>query len=223
MTIDEIRDDILNSEKSISEALRKALILAYKLKNADFKQWVDQELEGYSHDADAPNYRYFPTMSYGSFQSFQGIMRHVPIPTLPMPEFMRTKLSNIILFNGVKELENLIKNAEKNELHMPWPPDFIAYYNSRVNTDPHFSCVEAYRVITTSQIIGVLDNIRNKLLKFLLEIEDLFPDVKGVDEISAKVTPSQVINIFQNCIFDKKIEIGSNNSFTGETSIKNQE
>ena len=47
ITIRGIRNDIVNPDSRLSDILRKAKVLAYRLDLPDFKAWVDYELDGY--------------------------------------------------------------------------------------------------------------------------------------------------------------------------------
>ena len=46
----EIQIDAINSNAKISDLLRKCQILAYRLGNEDFKNWISFELQGYPQD-----------------------------------------------------------------------------------------------------------------------------------------------------------------------------
>lgn len=56
----EIQAAATDGTVEISTVLRKAKILASRLKNREFGQWVDCELNGYSDVADLPPYRILP-------------------------------------------------------------------------------------------------------------------------------------------------------------------
>jgi hypothetical protein len=45
--IQSIQQDILSTNVSLTNILLKAKVLAYQLKNDEFKQWVKNELDGY--------------------------------------------------------------------------------------------------------------------------------------------------------------------------------
>ena len=53
--LDEIQADLVNESASLSNILRKAKILSSHLRLPEFREWVDQELGGYSDDV--PSYR----------------------------------------------------------------------------------------------------------------------------------------------------------------------
>ena len=58
---DKIQDDILGAT-DLSLILRKAKVLAYKLKNQEFKDWVEHELNGYDENDLLPEYRKIHTL-----------------------------------------------------------------------------------------------------------------------------------------------------------------
>ena len=52
----ELQRDALNRNASVSDLLRKALVVSKKLKISEFEKWVTNELNGYSEDI--PDYRF---------------------------------------------------------------------------------------------------------------------------------------------------------------------
>ncbi len=53
----ELQRDALNREVPISDLLRKAFVVAKKLKITEFENWVTHELNGYENAEDIPKYR----------------------------------------------------------------------------------------------------------------------------------------------------------------------
>lgn len=196
MLYNELKTETIDSTKSLSDILRKTMVLSYKLKNDKLKLWVINELDGYSDDFELPSYRIFPGMSYGTFQSLK-------------------------LKNGIKAIENLLLTDEET-LQMPWQPNIIALYNSAYN-QTGYSCVTAWRIVTKSQLAGITDSIRNKLLEFLLLLEDEYPTIIDIETKEQNIENEKVVNIFNKCIFQRNIDIGSDNEFSGSTNIQNIE
>ena len=56
--IEELQRDALDSSVQVADLLRKALVVATKLKLDEFRQWAERELEGYDK-VDLPSYREF--------------------------------------------------------------------------------------------------------------------------------------------------------------------
>ena len=53
----ELQKEALDGDIPLSDLLRKALVVARKLKVKEFDIWVSKELEGYSDNSEIPNYR----------------------------------------------------------------------------------------------------------------------------------------------------------------------
>jgi hypothetical protein len=53
----QLQEDALDSDRPVSEVLRKAFVVAKKLGINDLLDWLERELNGYEHDAELPPYR----------------------------------------------------------------------------------------------------------------------------------------------------------------------
>ena len=53
----ELQREAMNPNSSMSDVLRKAMVVATKLKVQDLKAWVETELKGYIKDQEIPSYR----------------------------------------------------------------------------------------------------------------------------------------------------------------------
>jgi len=73
--IKEIRDEVVNEEKSLTSVLRKAKIVAYSLQNDKFKNWIEAELNGYSEKDELPSYRKLISPVHGTFTGPRGIKK----------------------------------------------------------------------------------------------------------------------------------------------------
>lgn len=87
----EIQGAALDSNVDITDLLRKCMVLAARLKNKEFKEWVSHELKGYKEDGDLPDYRCIDVASYGDFFDIfgNGPYKNYPIPTLPLSDEFR--------------------------------------------------------------------------------------------------------------------------------------
>ena len=77
----EIQDLSTTEGSDLETLLRKCRVLASRLKNDEFKDWVHCELDGYPKGAKLPEYREFRTFSLGDFGGPFGTgMKNAPIP-----------------------------------------------------------------------------------------------------------------------------------------------
>src|SRR5258706_7481712 len=71
----EIQDAATDQSTNTATLLRKCKILAVRLGNEEFKQWIDNELNGYKTIEELPEYRIIETGSYGDKVSKNAILK----------------------------------------------------------------------------------------------------------------------------------------------------
>ena len=212
----EIQNDILG-DKPISSILRKARILAHDLKNQDFNNWIEFELNGYEvESAPIPDYRKLRTPIFGDFM---GGFTNVLIPLHFFSKEWREKLeSPKYMRDGAKTIEDYIvsaNNANKDEFQTPLPPS--ALKNLHNNVYPNMYCLSAWEVTSRQQLVQILETIRDRLQRFTFELSEMYPDYAKTDfdnnpSISSDII-FQVVQkiIFNNPIFvEKEIYMGDN-------------
>jgi hypothetical protein len=195
---EEIQQDLLSSA-SLSDVLRKAKVLAYRLKNEDFKKWVEHELNGYTDVESLPSYRKILTHSCGNFLTFNAKISDVPIPSQNIPREVRGEINRLNMKQGAKELEAQLESLARSQtdtLVVPWPNDLLPLLSNRVFEDS--ACLGAWRVLTKGHITGIVENTRNRLLTFILELTDRYPEVakEGFNPTSSKVPDEQIRRVF---------------------------
>lgn len=83
--LQQIQGAVINPSTRIVDVLRLCKILAGRLKHQAFKEWVDQELNGYVNGKMVPEYRIVRGLScYGSFKR---------MPLLPLLEDVKLDFS----------------------------------------------------------------------------------------------------------------------------------
>lgn len=201
--IQELQDDILDPKTSLSSVLRRAKVLAFDLKNEEFKKWVDNELNGYSNENEIPDYRKTLAYNFGHFiDSFGRQIKNAPIPTLNLPEPFKKFAEDLVFYNGVRALESLIEdNSDKNSIL--WPADMVAIVSDKIYED--MVCISAWKSISRSKVEQILDTVRNRLLNVVLELREKYPDINESNDALSKVPKEQVASIFNTYI------LGSNN------------
>lgn len=200
--IHDIQEDILNPSIPLSSALRRATVLAFRLQSNELKEWIRQEQNGYNCELDElPIYRKLITESFGHFHGAYGReIRNAPIPTLALPDELHDIASNMPLFQGIRELEGLLEGDGLN-LTILWPANYLAFLQ-HVPIYQGMICVQAWKIITKSEVQQILDTVRNRLLEFVLELEQINPDIgEEPDNAQTLVSQEEIRNIFHQCIF----------------------
>ncbi|MGB3479850.1 MAG: hypothetical protein WBB67_11900 [bacterium] len=213
-----MRDDIINSEMKLSVILRKAKVLASILKNEELKRWVDYEINGYPSAKDVPDYRRSVTQSYGYFAGpFGSAIKNVPIPTVNLSESIREFAGNICHVEGIRGLESLLDDNSPS-FSIQWPADILPLIQDEIYVG--YNCISAWRVIGRSQIEQILDTVRNRLLNFILELEEKYPDIDEKEEAIANLPKDQVSSVVNTYVLGNQNVVASG-QYANQTVIQN--
>lgn len=200
--VEELRNDIVNPNNKLSDALRKAKILASILKDKEFKKWIDNELNGYKNENELPEYRVLSTQNFGTFSgSFGSGAKNVGVPIWKMPDDFQKQWSVSKFTNGIRELESLAEEGQQKSLIRKWPAEAVALWNMKYEEDSDYNLVGAYSEISKSAIEAIIDTTRNKLLDFILELSEFNPEVYSSEEAISELPKEEVKNIFNYTIY----------------------
>jgi hypothetical protein len=115
-------------------------VLGARLGDADFKEWVESELNGYKSKDALPEYRVLGVTSKGHFYGpFQSGIRNADIPLLCTPKELRAGLDRSYLMEPVGALEALVAVTNSDggaEAKEPWDPNLVAYVSQRIYRAP---------------------------------------------------------------------------------------
>lgn len=198
----QLQKEVVDSGVPISDTLRKAKILASQLKNKEFKRWIDAELKGYDNADNLPDYRKVAPVNLGTFSGpFGKIVKNVPIPVALLPDSIREFAESSLFTCGIKEVEAAASQAAKKEGHrFSWPPEMVVIARKHVPMSDGSVLVDAWQPISKSQLDGILDQVRNRLLDFLLELQEIDPEVLESEGAIRSVPGDKVQNLFQTYI-----------------------
>jgi hypothetical protein len=211
----QIQEDAVNPAVSVADMLRKCAILAFRLKHEALKNWVDNELNGYPNGESVPHYRVLQLSSVGDFVGNNLKARAIPIRPAVLPPELRKFATEVRLKQGVRAIETLVKDSEGNLLQLPWPAELVARYGDRVLED--MTCINAYRQLPPSALVGVLDTVRNRILSYVLEIESESSSA-GELEVPTQSIPQEKLNQ----VFNTYILGGSNNVAAGGSGFSQE-
>jgi AbiTii-like protein len=160
-----------DAEKSPSVLLRQCVVLGHELKNSSLKTWANQELNGYRDPQALPEYRVLHAGAIGVFHAgyaFPTMKR--PIPASAMREEHRWAASELRLCQPISAYENALKSETGKQLVVPWNAELITYYQEEF-LEGH-ALVQAYQELSSGDIVGLLDTVRNRALNVALDIKD---------------------------------------------------
>ena len=200
----EIQASAIDGTSDLETLLRKCRVLASRLQNNEFKQWVQSELDGYRDEIEVPEYRHIQSQAYGHFFGpFGSGLSNMQIPDSCIPKKLRERLTFLKMQQGVSGLASLARGSESDTIHMNWPADVYPLFDGKVYENMRLA--QAWLALPKSSVIGILSTVRNRILDFALEIEATNPDA-GEATPDAKPIPeervSQIFNLGRPHIAD---------------------
>lgn len=156
----ELQDEALNDDGNIETLLRKAFLVARKLRLSDFEEWISLEQDGYASVDRLPQYRYIDC-SIKPWNPYHGW-----IPVI-LPASMG-KVSHVPIMYPIATISELYKNNSGN-LSLSLPPKLAEIINA--------SCEDGLKTELTYQASSVelhriTSAVRNKVLEWALLLED---------------------------------------------------
>jgi hypothetical protein len=215
--LNEIIDAATDPKISVAATLRKCLILSFELKNDKLKTWVEAELNGYERGGEIPGYRKLHLHAKGNFQGpFGAWIPSRPLPMAVLEERHRKYLDPAILSEPIASYEESVaKSDSEGEFIMNWSPDLIARYQRKFMDG--YALSQAWQELPSGAIIAVVDSVRNRLLRFALELRD---ELGLVGDEPKKVSAEKVDQAVTNYIFGgTNIIAGTAKDFTQVGSI----
>jgi hypothetical protein len=126
----ELQHDALDSTKSITDLLRKALVVARKLNLPEFASWINGELTGYPKYDEIPSYR----VLHGEIRGHDPFRGWLPV-IINNPE-MEKKVCQRNVGQAIAELENLVgatrPGSERGSLQIPFTGEHRAILSRMV-------------------------------------------------------------------------------------------
>ena len=187
----QLQQELISENCDILNALRKAHIIAVKLKLEDFDKWINNELNGYGSKDIVPKYRKI-VGTLKVFNPYRGWM-----PTMiPNSEMERT-ICNRNIINAISTLLELHANA-KSTLQMSFSGEQLQCLNEifQVPIEMQFALF-----IDKSLIKGIIEQVKDTLLQWTLTLEEMGIMGEGLkfteeEKNIAKDIPQTINNYF---------------------------
>ena len=171
--LDSIRDDLVNQSADLADVLRKTIMLAHEHQSPVLGEWVESELNGYPEFATVPAYRRVRISLAGTFKSPTGQMvPGVGISAAGLHWRIRDSINNLYIHDSVAALEDSLASGHDVH-HRVLPVQAVALLREHNQVAEDMELVEAYQQISRYLIVNILDNIRNRLLRYVLKLKEL--------------------------------------------------
>jgi hypothetical protein len=161
--VEELQRDALSEDVPVGNLLRKALVVATKLKLNEFRQWIELELNGFIEQGPVPGYRrlrgrvVFASPQYGTR------------PVLIQDEELADLLSQHHERGSVPFLEELLrKGKDKGWLCVDFVGPQREYLLAPYQMAPGLPQLH----IPITNLVPILDAVRNAILRWSLKLEE---------------------------------------------------
>lgn len=200
----ELQEGIYNNKYQPAEILRKAYVISRKLEIGSISVWLNSEMNGYKNKEYVPDYRKISGI-------YKGLNPYYGWHPIDMNSFSEVDLKEITLLkidSSVRELESLVKESGDKVISLKngWTDYLMSELETSVRID-----------IVSCQIEGILENVKNKVLDWTLNLEN--EGVLGEGMTFSKEEKEKAMNITINGANNSPIQIQTNNS-TQEVSYK---
>lgn len=157
----ELQKEVLSSNCDIVNVLRKAHLIAVKLKLSDFDQWIQYELNGYTDQSECPEYR-----------KLQGILKyynqyHGWCSILVQNDELEKKICKIEIINSISEIISLCELSK--DIMSEFHGKELDYINKLCNMP--FPQRIALQVSSTA-VKDIEEKVKNAILEWTLKLEE---------------------------------------------------
>lgn len=188
----------VDSTVPLPDLLRRRKVLAARLKHQEFARWIANELDGYGPDEPLPDYRrvrggHLVGDYVGSFSTIKG---HA-ISLSEVSHDLREALQEHRITDSVGALINLLSRSDV-QLGRPLP---ALHVKNRVPRFVDMELLSVSQPLDRSDIAGILDTVRNRVLDFALAIEAEEPSAGEVAPGGRpRISEDRVTNIYHTTI-----------------------
>ena len=159
----EIQSLATDSQQDIADLLRKALLVATKLKLEDFKNWISKELDGY-REGKVPKYREARASVYLK-NPYHGL-----IPVYFDTEEIADVFCNIDIRDPIGNIVSILSKQDNSKTGPIYPltpaqVNFLLSQQDGLNIPP-------VRTISSSALATILDAVRTNILEWSLKLEE---------------------------------------------------
>ena len=192
----ELEKEALNEKASVESLLRKAYLVARKLKLEEFEEWINNEQNGYK--GNAPDYR----MINGEYKAWNPYRGWIPVILSPK---LGEVASRILLNQSVSALREIYTSHE-NSIQFTLNTKMNALLNQSTDGFETRFVFETSR----SEIYRILSTVRNKILEwalFLEENEIIGEGMTFTDEEKKKAQEIKIINNYTNNFYSDVSDI----------------
>ncbi|XQS64060.1 ABC transporter substrate-binding protein [Gardnerella sp. KA01002] len=194
----ELQNEIVSSNCDVVNILRKAHLIASKLKLNDFDQWIQHELNGYPDEGSCPEYRKVRG-SLKAFNPYRGW-----IPTSIQDNEYEKRICEKKFVNSISEIISLCQSSG-NVLISGFSGEQLASFDKMADSLPPMD----YALhIPTTAVKDIEEKVKNTILEWTLKLES--KGIVGENMVFSETEKESAVNMPQTV-----------NNYYGNTSVIN--
>lgn len=194
--LDRLEVGLLDEATSLKTLLRTVQFIGGHASSSTLQDWTRLELEGYyDSEVDLPSYRMVPAQIQVDARTIRWQMTQQSVSVLDLPEVARSVITEQApIATGIGQVETMVSDAPSGEaikLALPGAAEItrMMSYERRGRG----TVIDAvYWAVHPSALQDVLDQVRNRLVRFVAELRSTMP--AGTDT----PTPEQVNRVVQH-------------------------
>lgn len=181
--LQEVIDDLVNTDKSLSSPLMKLSYFSKLIKNQDLIEYTQNELNGYKKDHDKiPDYRKAKGTLYIDIQAYMQQHKKMELPISIIDEKYHEQFKYVYIKEGISIVEKYAKEAVNNDsaghyaIHFPMEMLSILQEPARklYKSDARIVVIGASLMANINVVIAIPNAIRTRLLYFVMSIAENF-------------------------------------------------
>lgn len=195
----ELQKEALDENTSLEVLLRKAYLVAKKLKLEDFEKWLKQEQNGY--DGKVPDYR----ILYGEIKAWNPYNGWIPIV---LNAELAKYISKFPLGMSISAIVDCY-NSSDGTVMLSVNGEFTEALNSVLDFMP----TKYGFFVSKSELYRIMSTVRNKILDWAIVLEEngiLGEGMRFTEEEKTVASSSSIINNYTNNFYGEVKELDLN-------------
>ena len=198
--IEQVADE---TNYTLSSVLLKSKLLAARMRSRKFRAWVDAELNGYPDVESLPEYRIlYPGLLADFWGPFGARTNNVPLTLADFPQYVQDFVGRHCFLENIGAIECMLESNSQT-FHRHFDVEIVQLIRQgpapRV-TGQEMQSIQA--IFTKSSVRGMLHAIRSRLLEFLIELRDKYPELESDPNALNNVSESEVSQIVDRTIYN---------------------
>jgi hypothetical protein len=195
--IEEVADQ---KNHALSDVLLKAKVLAHRFRSRTFRQWVNSEIDGYDVNAPLPDYRVLRANLRGEFVGpFQSRVRNVPLSTSILESDAREILEKEPMRSSVAYIEDLTN--QDGECGRSLDINVVDYLRQHGEQIDDMILNHVQKLISKHALAALLTSVRSRLLEFLLELRDKYPELDKNEEAVERISQTEIDSVMEKRVY----------------------